>query len=130
TWPPMISVSCLEIARPSPVPPYFRVVDASACSKAWNRREICASVMPMPLSLTENCTSLLSGLSSSTRTATETSPCSVNLTALLQKLLRISQSQSGSPPHWVATLGPNATLSSSPVCAHLSFFRFPTFSSS
>ena len=23
---------------PSPVPPYFRVVEASACWKAWNRR--------------------------------------------------------------------------------------------
>ena len=89
TWPPINSVSCLEIANPSPVPPYLRVVEASACSKAWNRRSICASVMPMPVSLTENSTSWQSAVSSRTRTWTATSPFSVNLTALLQKLIRI-----------------------------------------
>ena len=33
----------LQIARPRPVPPYRRVVEASAWLKAWNRRP-CASV--------------------------------------------------------------------------------------
>ena len=42
----------LEIARPSPVPPYLRVVEASACWKAWNSRPICSGVRPMPVSLT------------------------------------------------------------------------------
>jgi hypothetical protein len=29
-WPCMIATSCLEIAKPNPVPPYLRVVDPSA----------------------------------------------------------------------------------------------------
>ena len=36
-FPPIISTSCLEIARPNPVPPYLRVVEPSAWVKAWNR---------------------------------------------------------------------------------------------
>ena len=35
--PPISSASRLEMARPRPVPPYLRVVDASACSKAWKQ---------------------------------------------------------------------------------------------
>ena len=38
TCPPISSVSRLEMARPRPVPPYLRVVEASACEKVWNRR--------------------------------------------------------------------------------------------
>ena len=30
-WPPMSSVSCLQMASPNPVPPNFRVVELSAC---------------------------------------------------------------------------------------------------
>ncbi len=29
-WPPISSVSCLQIASPNPVPPYLRVVEPSA----------------------------------------------------------------------------------------------------
>jgi hypothetical protein len=36
--PPMSSARRLLIARPSPVPPYLRVVDESACENDWNRR--------------------------------------------------------------------------------------------
>ena len=38
--PPIISTSCLEMARPSPVPPYLRVVELSAWVKAVNSRPI------------------------------------------------------------------------------------------
>ena len=31
--PPIASTSCIEIARPKPVPPYFRLVEPSACEK-------------------------------------------------------------------------------------------------
>jgi len=34
TRPPISSASCAHIARPSPVPPYFLVVEVSACAKA------------------------------------------------------------------------------------------------
>src|SRR5437879_613180 len=40
------------IASPRPVPPYLRVVEASACAKSWNNLAICCGVMPMPLSRT------------------------------------------------------------------------------
>ena len=32
--PPISSTSCVEMVRPSPVPPYLRVVEPSACAKA------------------------------------------------------------------------------------------------
>ncbi len=52
--PPIFSTSCLQIARPRPVPPKLRVVEPSACmngSKMALRR---SSGMPMPVSHTEN----------------------------------------------------------------------------
>ena len=42
--PPIASTSGLLIARPSPVPPNLRVVLASACVNAWNRRQSCSGV--------------------------------------------------------------------------------------
>jgi predicted CXXCH cytochrome family protein len=50
--PPIISQNRLLIASPSPVPPYFRVVDASACENSWNNLPICSDVMPIPVSAT------------------------------------------------------------------------------
>ena len=50
--PPMRSLSSREIASPSPLPPYRRVVETSACWKASKIvSSLCAS-MPMPLSET------------------------------------------------------------------------------
>ncbi len=54
TSPPIIRQSRRLSARPSPVPPYFRVVAASACEKASNSRAICSGVIPMPVSRTRN----------------------------------------------------------------------------
>ena len=82
--PPSISQKCLVIARPSPVPPYRRVVDASAWLKAWKSRPCCSSVMPMPVSLTMNEISPSPGLTSSS-----TRPSWVNLPALLNRLRRL-----------------------------------------
>ena len=41
--PPISSASRLLIASPRPVPPYLRVVDASACENDWNSRPIASS---------------------------------------------------------------------------------------
>ena len=41
TSPPIIWQNRRVIVRPRPVPPYFRVVDTSACVKAWNSLAIC-----------------------------------------------------------------------------------------
>ena len=50
--PPIIWQNRRLITRPRPVPPYFRVVDASACENSWNNLTICSGVMPMPVSAT------------------------------------------------------------------------------
>ncbi|MNP12821.1 hypothetical protein D3C76_1050730 [compost metagenome] len=50
--PPIRVASRLVIASPRPVPPYLRVVETSACSKAWNSFSHCSGLMPMPVSST------------------------------------------------------------------------------
>src|SRR5216683_633498 len=47
------------MASPSPVPPYFRVVETSACWNAWKRFWSWAGVMPTPVSDTRNDTQSL-----------------------------------------------------------------------
>src|SRR2546425_9127477 len=53
-WPPMSSTSRLEMVRPRPVPPYWRVVDESACVKLSKMTSSLSAGMPMPVSETEN----------------------------------------------------------------------------
>ena len=57
TTPIPCSFICLTMrwlmASPSPVPPYFRVVEVSAWVKAWNKRLRCCSSMPIPVSVTD-----------------------------------------------------------------------------
>ena len=48
----IISTSRFEMASPSPVPPYLRVVDPSAWLNAWNRCRHPSSLIPMPVSCT------------------------------------------------------------------------------
>ena len=48
--PPICSTSCLQIASPRPVPPYLRVVEPSACTKAWKSLSCASGGMPMPVS--------------------------------------------------------------------------------
>src|SRR5438094_7728141 len=50
--PPISSTSLRQMASPKPVPPYLRVVDASAWVKDWNRFSCACSAMPMPVSRT------------------------------------------------------------------------------
>ena len=54
--PPIIRQKRRLIASPSPVPPYLRVVEASAWVKAWNSLPNCSGFIPMPVSLTRNVT--------------------------------------------------------------------------
>ena len=51
--PPMSSTNCLLMASPRPVPPNFRVVDASAWVKGWNKCDCSSLSMPMPVSCNE-----------------------------------------------------------------------------
>ena len=43
------------MVKPSPVPPYLRVVEVSSCSKALKIVSCLSRAMPMPVSLTEKC---------------------------------------------------------------------------
>ena len=84
--PPISSASRLQIASPSPVPPYLRVVEASAWENGWNssadsvRRDADPGVGDLEA---QQCVAP-SPLDEPTRTTT--SPCSVNLIALPTRL--------------------------------------------
>jgi len=96
--------SFLEIGSPRPVPPYFLVVDPSAC---WKGVKICSclfSAIPIPLSF------ILKWISSrlpelpSISIESRISPCSVNLAALPKRLIRICWTLVESPFTWEGTL--------------------------
>ncbi len=89
TSPPIIWQKRRVIASPSPVPPYLRVVDASACENGWKSRPSCSEVMPMPVSLTRKTIRSSRALAPGSRvTARVIVPRSVNLAALLRRLKR------------------------------------------
>ena len=95
--PPIISTSFLEMAKPSPVPPNFRVVVISACWKDSKRRPRCSGVSPIPVSLMVNLRSTSLPKSLCLRPITATSPFSVNFTALPSRLMSTCPIRNGSP---------------------------------
>lgn len=95
--PPIRSTMRLEIARPRPVPPYSRVVEASAWVKAWNSRPCASFGMPMPVSRTSKRNRCCAAVSPMRRRVTVTEPRSVNLTELLTRLPSTWRSRTGSP---------------------------------
>ena len=103
--PPINSARFFEIARPSPVPPNWRVVELSACENDWKSRESCSGVMPMPVSDTKKTKVAPVSLESLTPIRTTTSPLAVNLTAFDAKLVRICPRRSGSPINARGTSG-------------------------
>ena len=79
----MSSHSRLQIARPRPVPPYLRVVEASIWLKLLNSRSIRSRGMPIPESRTEKCSrNRPSDSMTGFPTPMKTSPAAVNFTAL------------------------------------------------
>ena len=118
-WPPINSTNCLEIARPKPVPPYFLVVEASTWVKDWNSFFWSPGAIPIPVSLTLNSRKserLLPSFNGwifsknfwsplavnnpgilPVETSITTSPTSVNLIALLIKLVSICRNRAASP---------------------------------
>src|SRR5206468_3694825 len=92
TSPPIMRASLRVIASPRPVPPKFCAVEASAWANSSNSFACCSAVMPIPVSATassiQSCATL--------RTSSVTSPCLVNLKALLNRLSRILRNRMGS----------------------------------
>ena len=80
--PPIRRARWEVIARPSPVPPKRRVVEASACSKGLKRRARASGSMPMPVSTISKRSFTPASSSLWTRARSSTMPLSVNLTAL------------------------------------------------
>ena len=86
-----------EIARPSPVPPYLRVVDPSACANGSKMRACASSLSPIPVSTTSNSRTASPPVTFSARTYRPTSPFSVNLIALESRLSNTCRSRPASP---------------------------------
>ncbi len=113
------------IERPRPVPPYLRDVVPSAC---WNASKISRSLssgIPIPLSMTENA-STVSELASvgaancvvsgATSMRIVTPPCSVNFIAFETRFLSTCWSRCSSVTTVGGTLAPMiSTASSSPL---------------
>src|SRR6516162_4575786 len=91
TSPPIMRASLRVMARPSPVPPNFCAVVASAWLNSSNNFACCSAVMPMPVSATAS--SIQSRPLATLRARSLTSPSLVNLQALLRKLSSICRSR-------------------------------------
>lgn len=95
--PPICSTSRMQMVSPRPVPPYRRVVEASAWENGSNSRTTSCGAMPMPVSQTSKRNAATSGEpASTTRTRTATSPVSVNFSALPARLMSTWRSRPGS----------------------------------
>ena len=95
--PPISSARRLLMARPSPVPPYLRVVELSAWLKLWNSLPMPAGVRPMPESRTANSSCGSPEPTVLARTVSTTSPLSVNFTAFASRLRSTCRSRVTSP---------------------------------
>ena len=87
--PPISSMSRRQMTSPRPVPPKRRVVEPSAWLKGWKRRVHASGEIPIPVSRTSTRRTSVSARSSTSRADATTSPCSVNLTALPIRFVRI-----------------------------------------
>ena len=126
--PPIISTRFLEIARPSPVPPYLRVVEASAWLKLRKVLASCSGVMPIPESWTQKCSSTSLPRRSTRSAPMMISPLSVNFTALLPRLTRTWPRRRGSPISAVGRLGARLNSSSIPLSSAFRPMRLPRLS--
>src|SRR3989449_574266 len=128
-FPPIISTSCLLIARPRPEPPCLRVVDPSAWANSSKMWDCAAALMPAPVSLTSKRSVTFCAVSSRPATRITTEPCSVNLIALPTRLVSTWPRRRGSPLTWVARFAGMLQASSSPLAWARSARRSTTSSS-
>ena len=95
--PLMASTICLVIISPKPVPPNLRVILESAWPKAVNNASCLSTGIPTPVSATETKIEVRSSSSSLWLMSTFIAPFSVNLIALLNKLIKTCFNRVGSP---------------------------------
>ena len=112
--PPMLSMSCLQIESPRPVPPNLRVVEASAWANAWKRCFCAAGAIPMPLSRMRKLSCATDSVSLCSSTRRETSPRLVNLIPLPSRLVSTWRKRVASPRRWMGTAGSVKPASSIP----------------
>ena len=93
----IVSAILREIFNPSPVPPYFLVVEPSPWQNGSKILAIWSGVMPIPVSDTSNSNSTSGAEESLADTLTITSPCSVNFRAFPTRLVITWRSLPGSP---------------------------------
>ena len=122
-FPSISSTSCLQMARPRPVPPYFRVVVESACSNGTKIRPRFSGEIPMPVSCTSICRTRRPALSGSLARRTETPPAEVNFSALPIRLVSICRSLPGSPCISAGTSRVALQANSSPFSAARKAYR-------
>ena len=94
------SIICLQIARPSPVPPNRRVVDASACTNFSNNLLRASSFSPIPVSATSTRIVALSSPLATISAEIEIEPEGVNLTALDARLSTTCRNLPESLKNW------------------------------
>lgn len=121
TAPPRSWAISRVMDRPSPVPPYLRLVVPSACWKAPKIDSRFCSGMPIPVSLTRKATTgpprtTPPGTSSSGAgsTASSTPPRSVNFTAFDSRLRSTCRSRESSVSRSAGAPGAVTTVNSSP----------------
>ncbi len=95
--PPISSTRRLEMARPSPVPPKRRVVDASTWLKEVKSRSIRSGGIPIPVSRTQSSSRYEPFPAASASTRTITSPASVNLTPFESRFSSTCRRRAPSP---------------------------------
>ncbi len=118
--PPMSDTRRAQMVSPSPVPPYSRVVELSACEKASNTRWCFSRGMPMPVSRTDTTRDASSPSAAVMRALRVTSPRWVNLTALERRLSATCRSRPGSPRARRGSVGARSRMSCSPFsCARV-----------
>ena len=95
--PPISSTRRFEMARPSPVPPNRRVVDASTWLNDVKSLSIRSGAIPIPVSRTESSSRYEPAPLGSASTRTTTSPASVNLTAFESRFSSTWRRRASSP---------------------------------
>ena len=100
TPPPIRSARFRQIVSPSPVPPYWRVVDASAWTKLPNTASSLSGAIPTPVSSTANRSRARPGPAvpgGAAETRTTTDPSAVNLTAFESRFTSTCRTRLTSP---------------------------------